>query len=187
MLHTPKHRLIARTGLQPWEKLNLSISGVSKGLPATPAEPRPGGKVARLQATGQRTSVIKYRAITTGKKVPAEHLEVGSRELDILSHRQGYLRIRRDCVLEASVAPQGRARWCTICPPAMWETTVWQTHTLAHSGVGRMTIRLQLTWFWPELTSTVRRLVKSCEMCQAAKSGRTRTARRKWRLYAGRP
>ena len=84
------------------------------------------------------------------------------------------------------MAPQGHARWCAICPPAMQKTTIWQTHALAHSGVGRTTSCLQLIWYWPGLTSTFRRLIKSCEVCQAAKHGGTKTAGRKRRLYAER-
>ena len=64
-------------------------------------------------------------------------------------------------------------------PPAMGETTVWQTHALAHSEVGKMIGRLQLTWFCPGLASTVRRLIKSCELCQAAKHGGTKRSEEK--------
>ncbi|XP_067944535.1 uncharacterized protein [Watersipora subatra] len=114
-----------------------------------------------------------------GKSGPKEHLEVGSRELDILHHMQGSLRIQQDGVLEARVALQGCARRCAICPPAKQET-------LAHSVVGRATSRFQLTWYWPGLMFTVRRLIKSCKVCQAAKHRGTKAARGKRRLYARR-
>ncbi|XP_067945573.1 uncharacterized protein [Watersipora subatra] len=167
--------------------LNLGAGSSSEGLSAMPGVTGPKGKLARTQATGQRPVAIMYYTIATEEKVPAEHLEVGSRELDILHHMRGSLRIRQDGVLEARVAPQGHARWCAICPSAMRETMVWQTHAYAHSGMGRTISRLQLTWYWPELTSTVRRLVKSCEVCQATKHGGTKVAGGKRRIYAGRP
>ncbi|XP_067945465.1 uncharacterized protein [Watersipora subatra] len=64
---------------------------------------------------------------------------------------------------------------------------IWQTHSLTHFGVGRTISCLQLTWYWPGLMSTVRRLIKSCEVGQAAKHEGTKAARGKRRLYARRP
>ena len=114
--------------------LNLSARGTLEGLPAPPRKSGQKGELARLQATGQRPMTIRYQVIATKKEVSTEHLEVRSRELAILHHMQGSLRIWQDGVLEARVAPQGHARWCPICPPAMRETTVWQTHP--HSTLG---------------------------------------------------
>ena len=64
---------------------------------------------------------------------------------------------------------------------------VWHTHDLAHSGAGRTLSRLQLTWYWPGMTAEVRQVVRTCEVCQAAKQGGTRATGERQRLYAGRP
>ena len=66
-------------------------------------------------------------------------------------------------------------------------SVIWRTHTLAHSGVARTTNRLQLTWYWPGMTAMTRRIIRSCEVCQAAKHGGTKGPQGRQRLYAGRP
>ncbi|XP_067937269.1 uncharacterized protein [Watersipora subatra] len=115
--------------------LSLGARGSSERLPATPGITGPKGELAKTQANRQGPVAIMYCSMATGEEVPVEHLEVRCRELDILHHTQGSLRIRQDGVLEARVAPQGHAIWCAIFPSlAMRETTVWQTHALDHYG-----------------------------------------------------
>lgn len=62
-----------------------------------------------------------------------------------------------------------------------------QTHTLARIGIGRTLSRLQLTWYWPGMTAEVRRVVRSFEVCQAAKHGQIRGPSNRQRLYARQP
>lgn len=50
-----------------------------------------------------------------------------------------------------------------------------------------MTSHLQLAWYWPGLAFTVKRLIKSREVCQVAKQGGTKVAGRKQGLYPGKP
>ena len=71
-------------------------------------------------------------------------------------------------------------------PPSFRGSTVWKTHALVHSGVARTTSRLQLTWYWPGMTTMIRKAVKSCEVCQAAKHGGTKGFQGKQRLHVGR-
>ena len=97
------------------------------------------------------------------------------------------LRIRADGVLEARVAPQNKPRWCAICPPSFRSSVIWRTHTLVHSGVARTTSLLQLTWYWPGMTAMTRRIIRSCEVCQAAKHRGTKGPQERQRLHAGRP
>ena len=58
-------------------------------------------------------------------------------------------------------------------------------HVVVNYEGGRMASRLQLTWHWSGLTPSVRRLIKSCEVCKAAKHKGTKTAGGKRRLYIG--
>ena len=97
------------------------------------------------------------------------------------------MRISEKGLLEIRVSPQSKAKWCVICPPALRTTTIWQAHSMAHSGMSRTLSRIQFAWYWPGMTAEVRRVVQSCEVCQAAKSGGTQSASGRKRLYAGRP
>ena len=144
-------------------------------------------ELAKEQASGTGPVAIIYKALQDEVEVTSEQLDSGSAELKRLNKMRGSLRLRPDGVLEARVAPQGKSRWCAICPPSLRGHMVWTTHALAHSGVVRTTNRLQLTWYWPGMTAMVRRMVKSCEICQAAKHGGTKGAQGKQRLHAGRP
>ena len=65
--------------------------------------------------------------------------------------------------------------------------TLWQTHQMSHSGVGKAINRLQLTWYWVGLHADVWWIVRSCEICQKAKSGGLRAVSGQIRMYAGRP
>lgn len=60
-------------------------------------------------------------------------------------------------------------------------------HRLVHSGIGKTLARVQLNWYWPGMTGEVRRVVRSCEVCQVEKSGGTGKPGSRQRLYAGRP
>ena len=56
-----------------------------------------------------------------------------------------------------------------------------------HAGQDRTLGRLRLDWFWPGMTSDVRRLLQTCGTCQAAKHSRKTKPTAKQHLYAGRP
>ena len=128
-----------------------------------------------------------YQALQNGVDITDEQLETGSAELKKLHRIRDSLRVRTDGVLEARVAPHGKPRWCAVCPPSLRSSMIWQTHAMAHPGVAKTISRLQLTWYWPGMTSLVRRTVKSCEVCQVAKHGGTKNTQGRQRLYAGRP
>ena len=44
-----------------------------------------------------------------------------------------------------------------------------EAYRQGHTGVDRTTKRVQANWFWPGMTADIRRLVNTCEACQAAK------------------
>ena len=101
-----------------------------------------------------------YKALQDRVEVTAEKLKSGSVETRKLHRIKDSLHLHPDSVLEARVASHDKPRWCTVCPPAPRTYIVWTTHAMAHSGVGRTTSRLQLTWHWPGMTSMVRKNVK---------------------------
>ena len=144
-------------------------------------------ELAKEQAAGMGPVAVIYQALLNDKEVTEEQLELGSAELRRLHQQRDSLRLRTDGVLEARVAPQGKPRWCAVCPPSLRGSVIWRTHVLVHSGVARTTSRLQLTWYWPGMTSLIRRIIRSCEVCQTAKHGGAKAAQGKQRLYAGRP
>ena len=147
----------------------------------TPAE------LQKLQSEGENAVATMYRAILSGEPLTEEQLSLGSRELRQLNQRQHALKIGEQGLLEIRLCLQNRARWCVICPIALRKSIIWQTHSMAHSGMNRTLSRLQLAWYWPGMTAEVRRVVKSCEVCQATKGGGTHPAGGQQRLYAGRP
>jgi len=54
------------------------------------------------------------------------------------------------------------------CPQSAREAVIWETHSMIHSGVRKTTARLRLSWYWPGMTSDIKRAVLSCEVCQGA-------------------
>ncbi|XP_067940454.1 uncharacterized protein [Watersipora subatra] len=77
------------------------VPEVPRGQSAPPGATGPKGELAKTQATGKAPVAIKYSAIAPRDEVPAEHLELGSRELDIQHYMWGSPRIRQDRVLKA--------------------------------------------------------------------------------------
>ncbi|XP_067930889.1 uncharacterized protein [Watersipora subatra] len=161
-------------------ELSLGARCFPEGLSAPPGVTGPKGELAKTQATGQESLAIMYPAIATGEQVPAEQLRSGAESWT------SCITCRVFCAYDKTACWK-HAIWCAICPPAMRETTVWQSHTLAHSKIGRTIGCLQLTWYWPGQTSTVWWLIKSCEVCQAAEHGKKKGTGGKRRLYAERP
>ena len=74
-----------------------------------------------------------------------------------------------------------------VCPGMDRGTVMWETHRMAHAGINKTVSRLLLSWYWPGLTADVRRAIKSCEVCQCAKTRGNHPAKGRQRLYAGRP
>ena len=165
------------------ESLEISDDEVArvKQPSATPAE------LQQLQSEGDTPVAVMYRALLEEETLTEEQLSLGSRELRQLNQRRNALRISENGLLEIRVCPQNRARWCVVCPAALKITTIWQAHSMAHSGINRTLSRIQLAWYWPGMTADVRGVVRSCEVCQAAKSGGTHAPGGRQRLFAGRP
>ena len=144
-------------------------------------------ELAKLQKEGTGPVAKMYSVLEKDQELDAETLDLGGRELKQLYQRRHSLRLNSDGVLQLRMSPQGVSRWCTVCPPSLRRAMVWQTHNLAHSGAGRTLSRLQLLWYWPGMTTEVRQVIRTCEVCQAAKQGGTKVAGGRQRLFAGRP
>ena len=97
------------------------------------------------------------------------------------------MRIREDAVLVSRVLVGGRPREVIVCPKEMRGDLIWSTHSLSHSGIMRTLRRLRLSWYWPGMTSDIRRSIKTCEICQAAKYGGLRNRLPQGHLWVGRP
>ena len=98
-------------------------------------------------------------------------ISLGSKELKKLNSMLTLMRIREDAVLVSRVLVGGRPREVIVCPKEMRGDLIWSTHSLSHSGIMRTLRRLRLSWYWPGMTSDIRRSIKTCEICQAAKYG----------------
>ena len=62
-----------------------------------------------------------------------------------------------------------------------------EAHRQGHTGIDRTTKRVQADRFWPGMTTDVKRLVKSCKACQAAKHSNLVPNKNGQRLQAGQP
>ena len=122
----------------------------------------------------------------TGVAPDTRTLETGDIELARLitllprmEVRSGILRIREQ--------ESDTEKWTVVCPKQLREPTIWEVHRQGHIGIKRTTKRLQKEWYWPGLTADTRRVVNSCEICQASKHSNPVPNRNRQRLQAGRP
>ena len=144
-------------------------------------------QLVKEQTEGSGAVATIYQAVQAGQEVSREQIEAGGPELKKLSQRLTSMRLSKERVLQIQLAINEKPRWVAICPEQNRQTLVWQTHKMSHSGVSRTIARLQLTWYWVGLHADVRRIVRSCEICQKAKSGGLQPAKGRQRMYAGRP
>ena len=181
-------RIEERDGGPTWSEIQQELEPHSQ-IEARPIQdnmPSPL-QLSKEQSTGGGAVATIYKLIETGEGLSKEQLELGSAELRKLYQRRPSMRINSQKVLEIQVVVNGRPRWNAICPGQNRTALIWQTHQMSHSGVGRTIGRLQLTWYWVGLTADVRRVIRTCEVCQKAKSGGTQSVSGHQRLFAGRP
>ena len=77
--------------------------------------------------------------------------------------------------------------WTVVCPRPLREPIIWEIHRQGHIGMDRTIKRIQKEWYWPGLTADTRRLINSCEVCQASKHSNPVANSNRQRLQAGRP
>jgi len=138
------------------------------------------------QKSCKHLSVV-YKAVQNGTDIPQEVTSEGDWELKKLALEMDKLKLRSDGLLQISLGQHGRAVQLTICPRERRKELIWQTHMATHSGVTRTIARLRLLWYWPGLTADVRKVVKSCEICQASKVRRNKAKMNSQHLFCGRP
>ena len=172
--------------VEPHQSRHPTTSERAEGIARVEQPPSPT-ELAKLQRDGTNPVALVYRSIAENQELGQEILDLGGRELKQLYQRRHAMRLSEHGVLQIRVCPQGVSRWCAVCPPGLRRTMVWQTHDMAHSGAGRTLSRVQLVWYWPGMTTEIRQVVRSCEVCQAAKSGGTQATGSRQRLFAGRP
>ena len=172
---------IERDGGPTWSELTTETEGqllageeddstsTSEARPIQEVAPDPS-QLAKEQSEGYRAVATIHKAIQTGQDLLPKQIEAGSQELRKIYQRQTSMRLTKQGVLEIQVAVNEKPRWFAICPKQNRETSIWQIHQMSHSGVGKTINRLQLTLYWVGLHANLRRIVRSCEICQKAKS-----------------
>ena len=138
------------------------------------------------QSSGDHVIARIYSCIRDKKPISDDELHQGSSELRNLYHRKDAMRIRSDGILEIRISLNDRSHWSIVCPPTRRQSLIWETHSMAHAGIGRTTARLLTHWYWPGLTRDVRNIVRSCEKCQTGKTGGITKSSNRQRLHAGR-
>jgi len=130
-----------------------------------------------------------YRAKKEGRRPSEEQLRQGCAELRLYCQHWDSLRIGQGGLLTMALAVTDRhpKRRRVVCPTAIRQELIWDTHKQAHAGVQRVLAKLRLWWYWPNMGRDVRLRVKQCEVCLASKHGRLPGEAGRRRLYAGRP
>ena len=124
--------------------------------------------------------------IMTGIPPDQRVLETGDQELSRLISLLSRMEVRGGILRIRGQQPDPD-KWIAVCPKPLREPTIWEVHRQGHLGIDRTTKRVQSNWFWPGLTADVRRMVNSCEICQAAKHRNPVANSNRQRLQAGRP
>ena len=139
------------------------------------------------QSSGDHAVGMVYRSLQCKEDLSADILHQGGLELRMLHERKDNMRIREDGVLELRICSGDVSQWSAVCPFVLRNTVIWQTHKLAHAGINRTLNRIRLSWYWPGMTADIRRVIKTCEVCQTGKSGGLHSNRHRHRMHAGRP
>ena len=144
-------------------------------------------RLRKDQVEGDHPVARLYRSLRDRQPLTEEDLHHGGPELKLLAQRQEAFRIREDGILEIRLVVQERPHWSIVCPPPCRSAIVWDTHSQVHAGIGRTIARIRLHWYWPGMTRDVRKIIQTCEKCQAGKTGGTQASTSRQRLHAGRP
>ena len=127
--------------------------------------------LAQDQQSGKGAVANIYKTVKQDYELLRETLKRGNIELRQLYKVRGSMRINSEGVLEVRYVENQREKWRVICPEISRDVVIWTTHRQAHSGISRTINRIKMTWYWPGMTADIRRVVRTCEICQMAKSG----------------
>ena len=125
-----------------------------------------------------------YDAVSQNRSLPTKDLSWRAQKL---AGMQDQLRISTGGVLQISLPYHSTRRWRTVCPQSKSQEVVETIHREAHMGMSKTLAIIRQTWYWPEMTSQVRRMIKTCLCCQKSKSGTHKPSKRSNKLSAGRP
>jgi len=116
-----------------------------------------------------------YRTKQEGRRTSDKQQRQGCTELQLYCQRWNSLRIGPDGLLTMSLATNhGQpAKERVVCPTAIRQELIWDTHQQTHAGFQRVLTKLQLRWYWPNMERDVRCRARQCETCQANKHGRS--------------
>ena len=113
-------------------------------------------------------------------------MELGSDEFRRLAKLIPHMRVHEE-LLQMRTPDSERDIWVNLCPRTLRSAVIWDTHGQHHAGISKTTKRICMDWYWPGIHRDIARLLKSCEVCQAAKSSQTCNSQNRQRLHAGRP
>lgn len=143
-------------------------------------------EIPELQRMKDSATALIINALEDKKSIDNKVIEAGSPELKTLAE-QIHLCKLDDGILKIRTMQNKRPCWVIVCPAPMRSLAIEKTHTQHHAGINKTYKRLRLQWYWPGMSGDVRRMVKTCEVCQAAKNSNHKTTENKQRLFAGRP
>ena len=170
-------RIEERDGGPSWKELTATAINLTDDI---------SREVPDLQRTPGSATARIITAIETRTPIPRTEIDAGSSELKKLAEQLHLCRVEGS-ILEYRTTENDRARWVTVCPTNLRPVAIQKVHTQHHSGVNRTYKRLRMNWYWPGMTGDVRRLIKTCEICQAAKHSTQPRSLNQQRLFAGRP
>lgn len=116
---------------------------------------------------GQIYRLVQHKDIPLGTDLDLESCEFRQQW-----RVKDQLHISPSGVLEIWTELHGRSVRCTVGPQAMGAPLTWNIHRQAHDEITQTLGRMRLKWYWPGMTSEVRRLLLTCEVYQTAKKGK---------------
>jgi hypothetical protein len=124
--------------------------------------------IITLQTQPGTATAVMIQHVKEGTTLTAQELGQASPELKRLSEVMPFMRMQGG-TLQVELRVGNRKRWCCVCPTPLRQSVIRETHRLHHSGINKTLQRVRMTWYWPGMVAEVRRTVRSCEICQAAK------------------
>jgi len=119
-----------------------------QNLRANPGLADNAKELRKLQENLPKIVADKYRAKKEGRRPSEEQLRQGCAKFRLFCQRWDSLQIGQDGLLTITLAANGRhpERKRVVCPAAIRQELIWDTHKQAHAGVQRVIAKLQLRW-----------------------------------------
>lgn len=93
----------------------------------------------------------------------------------------------KDGILIVELPTNGRRISVSICPQDLREEIITEVHARAHLGIMKTIETIRMHWYWPGMTSKIRRYIDKCGICQQSKVTPVKRAGKNQKLHAGRP